>query len=446
MDCLSKMNIQKLMLLMAAAVTVIASTGCTSLVSPISAIPAERVPQAFLAKPRANKVPIDLARLRQDPPDNYLLDKDDVLGVYIEGVLGQDGEAPPVRMPEVGSDLSPSIGFPFPVRENGTIALPLIDPVSVRGLTIEQAESKIRNTYIDKEIIRRDETKVIVTIMRERTYRVIVVRQDSLFNAGGTGGNLRSNFQSAVSARSDESSRGFVLDLPAYKNDVLHALAETGGLPGLNAKNEIKILRSNDVNGIAKDQQAVVQYQNECNACNVNPYQLEPSCPEQGNFVRIPLRFQCGDQPQFNPKDIILEDGDIIYVESRDTEVFYTGGLLGGGEFPLPRDYDLDILGAMSLAGQGFGTTAQSAGGFGGLARGIGAVPPGQLIILRKLPGNRQLPISVDINKAINDPAARLLVQPGDTLILRYKPKEELLNFSLGTFFTFGVRELFRGF
>jgi len=37
------------------------------------------------------------------------------------------------------------------------------------------------------------------------------------------------------------------------------------------------------------------------------------------------------------------------------------------------------------------------------------------------------------------------LIMPGDTLILRFKPKEELLNFGIGTFFTFGLQALLQG-
>jgi hypothetical protein len=36
---------------------------------------------------------------------------------------------------------------------------------------------------------------------------------------------------------------GKLVKLPAGENDVLHALAETGGLPGLDARNEIVIVR-----------------------------------------------------------------------------------------------------------------------------------------------------------------------------------------------------------
>ena len=50
----------------------------------------------------------------------------------------------------------------------------------------------------------------------------------------------------------------------------------------------------------------------------------------------------------------------------------------------------------------------------------------------------------MDLVDAMNTPSQRLLVKPGDTLVLRYKPFEEIVNFSLVGFFTFGIRELFR--
>ena len=47
---------------------------------------------------------------------------------------------------------------------------------------------------------------------------------------------------------------------------------------------------------------------------------------------------------------ILLHDGDIVFIESRETEVFYTGGLLGGNQFALPRDYDIDVVRAICAA------------------------------------------------------------------------------------------------
>ncbi|MCA9067664.1 MAG: hypothetical protein KDA84_01990, partial [Planctomycetaceae bacterium] len=48
-------------------------------------------------------------------------------------------------------------------------------------------------------------------------------------------------------------------------------------------------------------------------------------------IIRIPMRVYPGEHLPFAEPDIILQDGDIVFVESRETEFFFTGGLLGGG-------------------------------------------------------------------------------------------------------------------
>jgi hypothetical protein len=73
---------------------------------------------------------------------------------------------------------------------------------------------------------------------------------------------------------------------------------------------------------------------------------------------------------------------------------------------------------------------------------GFGGVPPGRLYILRKTPCDGQITIEVDLARAINNPRERPLIQPGDILILQYKCEEEILNFGLGSFFTFGLQQL----
>jgi hypothetical protein len=426
--------------LLAAMVFALSQIGCTALMSPIDSIPADRVPRQFLAEPQANKKQIDLARLRQPKPANYILDADDILGVYIERILGNPEEAPPVTFPAEGSDLSPSIGFPIPIREDGTISLPLIDPIPLRGLTLQQAEELIKRTYVESELL-QPRARVIITLMKERTYRVFVVRQDNMnFN---TPQYAASRGSAPVSERSDLSSRGYVLQLPAYKNDVLNALSLTGGMPGINAKAEIRLLRGDRMQFAEQDAKLEQFYQS--HDPREFPYGIVPDQPDGANTIRIPLRLRPNEVPCFKPEDVILRDGDIVFVDNRETEVYYTGGLLGGGEFPLPRDYDLDVLTAVARSGQSIGINPAQRQGGGGLFAAAGAVPPSDLIVLRPLPGNRQIAIEVDMNEALNNPRSRILVRSGDTIILRYKCKEELINFGMATFFTFGIRELFSG-
>ncbi len=429
------------------------STGCSTITQPISGIPAQRLPPQFLAQSKANLVPLDPSRLAQEPPRDYLLDEGDILGVYIDGILpynppDRPPEPPPVNFPEADSQLDPSLGFPVAVINDGTIQLPLLAPIKVKGLTVDQARELIRKYYLDAKILNdSDRLRPIVTLLKERTFNIVVVRQDIGGQVGqqqqifGGGGGARGGFVRG----SDFSAQGSLIKLKAYQNDVLHAMMSSGGLPGVNARNEVKILRASKADQRKRDafiQQFYQQYY-----CNPDPCGCPPPIPDDPTVLKIPLRLPPGVIPNFREEDIILEDGDIVYIESRTAEVFYTGGLLPGGEFVIPRDYDLDVFGAMALSGSAIsGPRGQGGGGMGGFGIGsIGGVPPGVLYVLRKTPCNGQITIEVDLAKANLDPRERILVQPGDTLVLRYKPCEEVLNFGLGSFFTFGIQALLQG-
>lgn len=421
-------------------------TGCSALTQPIDGVPADRLPSQFFAEPKNDLVPVDISLLTLEPPREYLIGPGDILGVYIEGVLpfnppDSPPQPPPVNFPDAESTLPPSIGYPIAVQEDGSLALPLIEPLNVDGLTLEQVRDAIRDAYIDNDILRPEKARPIVTIIQERTVNVVVVREDG----GGAGGlSLNQAGTAFIRGGSDRSASGGLVKLRAYQNDILHALVETGGLPGLNAKNQVKVLRASRTNkGAREDFLAKFRAQRE--AAKLDPCACLPKLPEDPSILKIPLRLPPGESPNLTQEQITLQEGDIVYIESRETEVYYTGGLLPGGEFPLPRDYDLDVLGAMAMAGQGvYGSTRQSSGGLGGLGGAVATIPPGRLFILRNTDCNGQVAIEVDLTKAINDPRSRPLVQAGDTLILQYKCEEELLNFGLGTFFTYGIQELLR--
>ncbi|MCA9053950.1 MAG: polysaccharide biosynthesis/export family protein [Planctomycetaceae bacterium] len=411
------------------AVLLIAS-GCSSLQSKsyslnIPAVEPGRLPPELLGRSREQMQQISISRLRQDPPPVYQLAANDVLGIYIENVLGGEGEAPPVHFPDTG-DQPPAIGYPVPVREDGTLALPYVDPVRVEGLTLTQATEAVRRAYIAGRILQQGQDKIIVTLIRRREYRVTVIREE----AGG---------KENVTKR----GTGETVDLPAYENDVLHALNETGGLPGLDAKNEIYIIRGGFADGVRRD--TILAQLNACRepcSCPL-PEPIDPS------VVRIPMRFYPEQAPQFTERDIILKTGDVVYIPARDTDKFYTGGALRGGEHLLPRDYDIDVLGAVALAGgqiasggTGISRASGSGGGSGGAGGGAVGRSASRLIVLRKMPCGGQVPIKIDLNRALVDESERILVQPEDTLILQYTLCEEVYNAALNVVnfnFLFGL-------
>ena len=136
-----------------------------------NSIPVDRVPAQQLQQESPVQTFSEITYLRAPQPKRYLLDSGDVLGVFLEGVLGQVGEAPPINYPPESSRLGPSIGFPIAVQENGTVSLPLVDPISVRGLTVEQAEALIKSVFLGEgssgRRILTGESRIIVTLQRE---------------------------------------------------------------------------------------------------------------------------------------------------------------------------------------------------------------------------------------------------------------------------------------
>ena len=205
-------------------------SGCAAVTNPVAnGIPVHRLPPDVLGRPREEEIPIPLTALRQAPPDSYRLDVGDVLGIWIEGVLGNRDQPPPVSVPSNtnNNNLPPSIGFPIPVREDGTISLPFIDPVPVKGLTASEVRDELRKAYtVTRKILQPDRERILVDVQRPRQYHVLVIRQDSgglTVGANGLLGNTK-------------RGTGFQLNLNAYENDVLNALAQTGGFPGLDAK------------------------------------------------------------------------------------------------------------------------------------------------------------------------------------------------------------------
>src|SRR5262249_24902361 len=128
--------------------------GCASFSNPTLAesIPVHRLPPEVFGKPREEGKTIPLTLLRQKQPDVYLVEPGDVLGIYIEGVLGEKDKAPPLSVPQATllgqSAPPPSIGFPILVQEDGTISLPLIEPLEVKDLSTKKIEELLKERYV----------------------------------------------------------------------------------------------------------------------------------------------------------------------------------------------------------------------------------------------------------------------------------------------------------
>jgi hypothetical protein len=409
-------------------------TGCSSLTNPVqNGIPVRKLPTDLLSQPhRENLQTVPLSLLRQKQPENYILAAGDVVGVFIAGVFPltlADGAltAPPVYFPSqidpLGAGLPPSLGYPVTIRNDGTLALPMIEPVLLDGLTIEEANERVRSAYIDKGILQPGRESVMLTLMQPRQIRVLVFRQEiGGFSAGGRGD---------ISSNNVKQGTGHIVNLRAYENDVVNALANTGGLPGLDAFDGIFIFRGGQSNLELTQQLQSLPSSEELSVLSELDVKVD----------YIPTRWPPGEPLPFEPEDAILHEGDVVLLEARVEDLYYTAGLLPAGERVLPRDYDLDVVEAVVKVSGTMVNGAFGGNNFNGLLiqKGIGNPNPSALTVIRRTPNGGQIPISVDLNRALIDPRERILVQPGDVLILQETEFESMARY-FNDIFNFNVQ------
>lgn len=412
------------------------STGCSSISNPVAdGIPVDRIPPQLLVESKKNFVKVPLTALQQEQDEIYRLGPGDVLGIWIgEGILGERNAPPQARFFET-SELPPALGSPIPVRQNGTISLPQVKPIDVRGLSIDELEQKLRTLYTEeRKIFKPGQESVIVTLIRKRTYSVFVIRDDggtagvsggALGAAGGGSGGIGGGGTTAGYGLLNQQSTaqlgggfGRVIQLPAGENNLLTALTRTGGLPGPNSEDEVIIerggLHRQELGGAAPGPQTTGK-----------------------QFIRIPLRIRKGSPLPFTGKDVVLYDGDCVYIRARTGEFFYTGGLLPSHKNLLPRDQDLDIVqaitevGGVLLSGQQSGSNLS--GNVGSSSNGgIGSPNPSLINILRRTPEGGQVNIRVNLNKALREPSERILLASGDIVLLQLTPGQAVVQYVTG--------------
>ncbi len=420
-------------------VVTILSNGCSALTNPVlNGVPVRRLPNDWLTSPRREHMQtIPLSLLQQEKPEDYVLAAGDVIGVFIPGVFpltlaDQALPAPPVYFPSqidpLGAGLPPSLGYPLTIQNNGMVALPLVEPIPVEGLTVEQANERVREVFESKGILQPGRESVLVTLMQPRQIRILVFRQEvGGFAAGGRGD---------ISSNNIKQGTGHIVDLAAYENDVLTALARTGGLPGLDAFDGIFIFRGGQS---SKELTAKLE--------SLKPDEDLSLLADFGVPVDyIPTRSAPGEPLPFESDDVLLQEGDVVLLEARSKDFYYTGGLLPVSQQQLPRDYDLDVLEAVA---QARGTLIN--GAFGGnnftgvlIEQGIGNPNPSALTVIRRTPSGGLIPIRVDLNRALTDPRERIIIQSDDVLILQETAGETFARY-LNDIFNFNVTIFQRG-
>jgi len=420
------MNLAAFQMIGWSLLTLVPSVGCHAISEVYEAVPASRLPCELCSEPREGRTVFPLTALGQNQPTAHIIDAGDQLSIYVFGVIppGMDDtlvlqRSQPVNQryyPPHGSVIASTTGLPVEVDQTGSVDLPLIGKISLAGLTLPEATDVVKKAYRKKQITKEDSERVQVSLITTRVHRIVVLRDDT----------PATPVQLVKPGQVDHIHRGSaeVVDLPAYENDLLHALAVTGGLPGTDAAREIWIFKRSGLG----DPHAI--YPEELDVRTAS-YRKGQECNDQ--VIRVPLTGVPGESLPFRPEDVQLDSGDVVYVPRRE-EYFYVGGLVAGAKIPMPRDEDVDVVEAIAMANSSVGGPL----GQSGLALANGTpgyvVKPTRVIILRELPDGRQLPIRVDLARAMTDQKERILIQPNDVVMLQFKPGQSIINGTLNFF------------
>lgn len=413
-------NLASLILSSFGALTLVPSVGCHAITDVHESIPANRLPRELCTEPREGRTVFPFTALGQEKPAAHVIDAGDQLSIYVFGVIPPGTEETTVLQrtqpinqryyPPHGSVVGSTIGLPFEVDHTGGVELPLIGHIELAGLTVPEATETIKKAYRDRNITKEDTERVHVSLITARVHRIVVLREDT----------PSTPVQLVKPGQVDHIHRGSadVVDLPAYENDLLHALAVTGGLPGTDAAREIWIFKRSGLT----DPHAICAEELQARTAD-----YVDGCEANSQVVRIPLTGCPGEGLPFTQADIQLENGDVVFVPRRE-EYFYIGGLVAGGKIPLPRDEDIDVIEAVALANGSVGGPLGQSGQ--ALAQGTPGhmVRPTRVIILREMPDGRQLPIRVDLARAMTDQKERILIQPNDVVMLQFKPGQAVFN------------------
>ena len=94
-----------------------------------------------------------------------------VLGFYIEGILAPSSEYGGIlnlAPPPCPDDPPASMGYPVPIRKDGTVSLPSIKPVYVRDKSLREIHELVRSAY--QKAIPNQNIAIRIRLFPERQY------------------------------------------------------------------------------------------------------------------------------------------------------------------------------------------------------------------------------------------------------------------------------------
>jgi polysaccharide biosynthesis/export protein len=246
--------------------------------------------------------------------------------------------------------------------KEGTISLPWIGEVPIKGLTLKQLEENIRAAYENRFI---KNPQISIEIKDHRSVAVVVT------GAVRTPG---------------------VYYLSSSRSTVLEILAMAGGLKD-DASDEIFVIRAG-VSALPPDTIST-------NAPNpATGQKIDPSLLSTGT-VMVPVDLKKLIDNSDLQQNLDVQGGDIVAVRSVARSFVYVLGYVSRpGAYEMRGSEDIDALRAVALAG-GLLPTARSENSF----------------VIRETTNGQSI-ISVDLVKVAHGSDPTLVMSPGDTLVV----------------------------
>ena len=315
---------------------------------------AKDLPLAFHAPIRTNTQELDLSGLAGTSVTSETIDIGDVLSVTIVTDYGdQDPMTSPAR-----------------IHNDGTANVPLIGPVHVKGLELDQAEQAIAAAAIARGIFKKPHITVVMEKQSVNKITVLgAVKEPGEYEIRRTGCS------------------------------VLPALVAAGSLSE-TASGYVEIRRRRPRSGPAVNPPLLARHDGTQMASYVVPEPNQVGGPQKFQINLIKAAAEGDGGP-------LLEDGDVVMVMKKVPEPIYVRGLVREpGEFELSPNRDLDLLQAIALAGDCTMPVAN------------------KVIIIRRVPGEEEpIVIRTSIREAKADSAANVLLMAGDTVNVEETPE-----------------------
>lgn len=348
----------------------VASPGCA-----YRTVRASRLPARYQAADVTNARTADLGRLSMQTVRSDIIEPQDVIDVSIASGLEPAGQV-----------------VPTPVRldDTGVASIALIGPLRLAGLEPYAAEQSIAAAAVERGLFRAPQ--VTVTMRRKAVNRVTIIGavekqgvqelprgQSTLLAALVAAGSLSERAGTVIEVRRHGAADGRPVALSGTGGDVQLAAAVGPAAPGV-----------------------------------LPPPGGVPAAPQT-------LQIDLADLEAGSGRDVQLQDGDIVRVETRDPVPVNVIGLVRKpGQFEMPVNKPLHLLDAIAMAGERSNPWAD------------------KIIVTRHVPSEKEpIVIETSLSAAKHDDASNLRLAPGDVVSVEETP-QTTMNYIITNIFRFG--------